>query len=155
MAGKHTDYAGGKSLLAAVPRGFCVVAMPSLDFSTCRVTTLHQGVPLGDRTVTLDLTEGVSSSAAGTTPSNATVEVATGHWSNYVRVALRRLKRNFPDLRAVDFCIGCDLPVASGMSTSSGLICAVFLAVDYVNSLRGSLTLVSSSSFRMGRDKEL
>jgi galactokinase len=29
--GKHTDYAGGRSLLAAVPRGFAVVAGPRTD----------------------------------------------------------------------------------------------------------------------------
>src|SRR5262245_16579915 len=29
--GKHTDYAGGRSLLAAVPRGFAVVAGPRDD----------------------------------------------------------------------------------------------------------------------------
>ena len=29
--GKHTDYAGGRSLLAAVPRGFAVVARPRTD----------------------------------------------------------------------------------------------------------------------------
>lgn len=135
MAGKHTDYAGGKSLLAAVPRGFCVVATPSIGTTSCRVTTLHQGVPSEDRTVLVDFREG----AASTTTTTATVEKPAGHWSNYIRVALRRLKRNFPNLHGVDFCIGCDLPVASGLSTSSSLICAVFLAVDYVNSLRGTL----------------
>src|SRR6476646_6223052 len=29
--GKHTDYAGGRSLVAAVPRGFAVVAAPRSD----------------------------------------------------------------------------------------------------------------------------
>ena len=141
MAGKHTDYAGGKSLLAAVPRGFCVVATPSIDTTTCRVTTLHQGVPSEDRTVLVDFSEGsaAAAAAASTTTTTATVEKPAGHWSNYIRVALRRLKRNFPNLHGVDFCVGCDLPVASGLSTSSSLICAVFLAVDYVNSLRGTL----------------
>src|SRR6187431_2490428 len=29
--GKHTDYAGGRSLVAAVPRGFAIVAAPRDD----------------------------------------------------------------------------------------------------------------------------
>src|SRR5215471_8231440 len=29
--GKHTDYAGGRSLLCAVERGFCLVARPRAD----------------------------------------------------------------------------------------------------------------------------
>src|SRR6476660_8036731 len=29
--GKHTDYAGGRSLVAAVPRGFALVAAPRSD----------------------------------------------------------------------------------------------------------------------------
>jgi len=31
VLGKHTDYAGGRSLLCAVERGFCVVARPRAD----------------------------------------------------------------------------------------------------------------------------
>ncbi len=31
VLGKHTDYAGGRSLLAAVERGFCVAAAPRKD----------------------------------------------------------------------------------------------------------------------------
>ena len=35
--GKHTDYAGGRSLVCAVPRGFALVARPRSD-DTIRVT---------------------------------------------------------------------------------------------------------------------
>src|SRR6185369_2257727 len=31
VLGKHTDYAGGRSLLCAVERGFCIVARPRAD----------------------------------------------------------------------------------------------------------------------------
>ena len=31
VLGKHTDYAGGRSLLCAVERGFCVTAIPRAD----------------------------------------------------------------------------------------------------------------------------
>ena len=31
VMGKHTDYAGGRSLLAAASKSFCVVSVPSLN----------------------------------------------------------------------------------------------------------------------------
>src|SRR5512139_924588 len=37
VLGKHTDYAGGRSLLCAVERGFCLVAAPRGD---ARVRTI-------------------------------------------------------------------------------------------------------------------
>src|SRR5512143_399107 len=33
LLGKHTDYAGGRSLLCAVERGFCVAVRPRSDAS--------------------------------------------------------------------------------------------------------------------------
>ena len=59
-----------------------------------------------------------------------------GHWTNYPATALRRLSANFPGLLGVDCSIACDIPSASGMSTSSAIICAVFLAVNGRNNLR-------------------
>ena len=38
-----------------------------------------------------------------------------------------------PRLRGIDLVIGCDIPIAAGMSTSSALICSVFMALDAVN----------------------
>ncbi|CAJ1453573.1 unnamed protein product [Effrenium voratum] len=46
------------------------------------------------------------------------------------RTAARRLAQNFGKLHGCDVAIGCDLPPASGMSTSSALICAMFLVLD-------------------------
>ncbi|MCY2950504.1 MAG: galactokinase family protein [Planctomycetota bacterium] len=39
LLGKHTDYAGGRSIVAAVERGFCVVAAPRADVPTMSSTS--------------------------------------------------------------------------------------------------------------------
>jgi galactokinase len=43
VLGKHTDYAGGRSLLCAVERGFCVTAAPRND-DVMRVVDVGNGV---------------------------------------------------------------------------------------------------------------
>jgi galactokinase len=116
--GKHTDYAGGRSLLAAISKAFCVVTVDR-DDAQCRFFSTAQ--PGGDVTL----------------PMSATLEPKQGgHWTNYPATALRRLSANFPGLLGVDCSIACDIPAASGMSTSSAIICAVFLAVNGRNNLR-------------------
>jgi galactokinase len=119
VLGKHTDYAGGRSLLAAVERGVCVVALPRSD-RTIRVVDVAEGV---DTTFALE---------PGLRP-------ALGHWSNYPMTVARRLSRNFPTAnRGADIVIASDLPHASGMSSSSALVVAVALALIAVNELEST-----------------
>ena len=118
VMGKHTDYAGGRSLLAAISKAFCVVTVDRED-EMCRFFSTAK--PGDDVTL----------------PMSATLEPKQGgHWTNYPATALRRLSANFPGLKGVDCSIACDIPAASGMSTSSAIICAVFLAVNGRNNLR-------------------
>ena len=118
VMGKHTDYAGGRSLLAAISKAFCVVTVDR-DDATCRFFSTAKP---GDDVCL---------------PMSPTLEPKQGgHWTNYPATALRRLSANFPGLLGVDCSIACDIPAASGMSTSSAIICAVFLAVDGRNNLR-------------------
>ena len=74
--GKHTDYAGGRSLVAAVPRGFAVVAGPR--------TRRHR---LGRRRA--------MAGRDGRSPRATSARSFTG-WANYVAVVARRLASNFP-----------------------------------------------------------
>mmetsp|Transcript_22653 Transcript_22653/g.46435 ORF Transcript_22653/g.46435 Transcript_22653/m.46435 type:complete len:532 (+) Transcript_22653:32-1627(+) len=121
VAGKHTDYAGGRSLLCAVPRGLLGLVRKRTD-QQCRVVTLDHSVPPHDRVARFGLED------------NASSVPPFGHWSRYMRVALQRLARDFPELKGVDIAIASDLPGASGMSTSSALVCLAFLSLDYANS---------------------
>ena len=107
--GKHTDYAGGRSLLGAVPRGFAVAASPRSDGMVCVRDARRQ------QQVVID--------SAGPIPS-------TTGWLTYAAVAMRRLTLNFPGAAwGVDVTIASDLPPAAGLSSSSALVIAVATAI--------------------------
>jgi galactokinase len=116
VLGKHTDYAGGRSLLTAVDRGFVVRAAPR-DDAQIRVVDLNGGLEF--------VTQLDRASAA-----------ADGDWSNYVATAVRRLARNFPHAsRGMDLAFVSDLPVAAGVSSSSALLISVALTLSAINRL--------------------
>ncbi len=114
--GKHTDYAGGRSLICAVDRGFCIVASPRTD-RTIRI--------LGE-TAEADLAF----------PLDPNLIPTAGHWSNYPMTVARRVTQNFPgDLSGADIAFTSDLPASSGLSSSSAMIIAFFMAIASVNDL--------------------
>ena len=112
VLGKHTDYAGGRTLVAAVPRGFAVAASPRPD-GIVRV---------------LDAKRGEGLIVRPSDPSGA-----QGGWRRYADVTVRRMWRNFPGLdTGADIVMASDLPSACGMSSSSALIIAVAVALGRV-----------------------
>lgn len=116
VLGKHTDYAGGRSLLCAMERGFAVLARPRAD-AVVRAVDVVRGET---RELSLD----------------STIEPAAGDWSTYLSTVVRRVARDFPAVRrGMDIVFASDLPPASGMSSSSALVIAVFLALDATNEL--------------------
>ena len=116
VLGKHTDYAGGRSLLCAMERGFAVLARPRAD-AVVRAVDVVRGET---RELALD----------------STVETVQGDWSTYLSTVVRRVARDFPAVeRGMDIVFASDLPPASGMSSSSALVIAVFLALHAVNAL--------------------
>ncbi len=107
--GKHTDYAGGRSLVAAVPRGFAVAVTPR-DDRQVRVLDARWR----DQVV-VDL--------------EADAQRFTG-WSNYVAVVARRLDRNFPGAPlGADITVASNLPRAAGVSSSSAFVVGVASAL--------------------------
>lgn len=116
MLGKHTDYAGGRSLLVAAERGFCAVAIERPDH-------------------TLRLLDAQSQEQLQF-PLDPALQPPLGHWSNYPMTVARRLCRNFPGpLRGADVAFASDLPPAAGMSSSSAMIVLFYLILDRINSL--------------------
>jgi len=114
--GKHTDYAGGRSLICAVERGIAVVATARDD----RMVRMTDAVT-GDH-VEMEL--------------SATLAPAEGSWTNYPITVVRRIARNFPGpLRGADIAFASDLPPAAGLSSSSALVIATFLAISDLNAL--------------------
>lgn len=119
VLGKHTDYAGGRSLLCAVERGFAIVAAPRPDHLIHIINA--------------------DSGKAVTCGIDPALVPKLGHWSNYPATVVRRLARNFEAFDGgADVAFTSDLPPAAGMSSSSSLLIAVFLAVAEVNDLAAS-----------------
>ncbi len=119
VLGKHTDYAGGRSLLCTVERGFCLAVRPRRD--------------------PVVLVTNARSQARCMLVLDPEIPNAGAQWCVYPSVSVRRLARNFPFARrGADIAFISDLPAASGMSSSSALIVAIFLALADVNDLAKS-----------------
>jgi galactokinase len=117
VLGKHTDYAGGRSLICTVERGLCAVSARRSDGLISILDTRRGSSVVFD--------------TLGPQPSVS--------WSNYPRAVLERLARNFPGaVGGADVLFDSDLPSASGMSSSSALMIAVLLAVVRVSELESS-----------------
>ena len=116
--GKHTDYAGGRSLLCAVERGICIVAVARND-RRLRIT---------DARVAETIDAQMDPNAGG---------ARAAHWSIYPTTVARRMARDFGEpLVGADVAFASDLPQASGISSSSALVVATFLALAEVSGLR-------------------
>lgn len=116
VLGKHTDYAGGRSLLAAVDLGITITLDDAEGDALHVSTTAVEGA--------LTLRPGI------------TLTLPRGHWGHYVQATLDRLYLNFGALRPARLMIDSSLPLASGMSSSSALVVAVALALIDHNNLR-------------------
>lgn len=116
VLGKHTDYAGGRSLLCAAERGMYFAVAPRAD-NRMRIADARLG-----ETVEFAIETGV--------------RAAPGHWSNYPMTMARRLARNFPGRwTGVDVGMVGDLPLAAGMSSSSAVSVGYFVALADANAL--------------------
>jgi galactokinase len=112
--GKHTDYAGGRSLVIATGRGFVWRVAPRTD----RVVRVW------------DLANAVGAEL----PLAPDTRAPEGHWSNYIATVIRRITRNFAGVtHGADLVFHSDLPPASGASSSSALLIGAALALLRVN----------------------
>ena len=116
VLGKHTDYAGGRSMVAATEQGLIMTVVPRED-RIVQITSL-------DLAATIEF------------QMHADLQPSAGTWANYPMTVARRVARNFPGkLRGAQIAIASDLPPASGLSSSSALIIAIFLALAEANDL--------------------
>jgi galactokinase len=117
VLGKHTDYAGGRTMVAAAERGFITLVTPNP----------------GPAVRVIDAAIGQSTEFE----LQADLAPTVGHWSNYPMTVARRVARNFPTARhGATIALASDLPPAAGMSSSSALMVSIFLGLDQVNRLR-------------------
>jgi len=119
VLGKHTDYAGGRSLVCCVEKGFCLLAARR-DDRTIRFVDMGRN----------STAEWEFSSSSPTPPVS---------WVVYPATVARRVARNFPSAKhGVDVVFSSDLPRAAGISSSSAFVIASFLALSAANSLEHS-----------------
>ncbi|MGE0552874.1 MAG: galactokinase family protein [Gemmatimonadales bacterium] len=118
VLGKHTDYAGGRSLVSATEQGFAIVAAPRAD-----------GI--------VSITD-VATAERAEFPIDPLLESGPGGWEVYPRTVARRLARDFagPWL-GLDLAFKSDLPQAAGVSSSSALVVACLLALGDRNGWTG------------------
>jgi galactokinase len=114
--GKHTDYAGGRTLVCAASRGFCGAFAPSPD----RRVRIHDVCGNDRADFALD---------------SSFADDLTG-WKRYAATVVRRVAHNFPGTVAgVDVAFASDLPQAAGLSSSSALMVTVLTALIEASAL--------------------
>jgi galactokinase len=117
VLGKHTDYAGGRSLLCTVERGLVIVAAPRADRHLVVLDAVRQG------RVDIDLA------------SAASLRVSRG-WPLYPTTIARRFARNFGHVvGGAHLAMASGLPSAAGMSSSSALTVGIALALAHCGGL--------------------
>jgi galactokinase len=116
VMGKHTDYAGGRSLLCAIECGICLVATPRAD-NQLRILDAASNLETCFRISPDGMPEGHD-------------------WSIYPRTVARRVAQNFSGACCgADIAFASDLPRAAGLSSSSALIVAFFCVLSESNGL--------------------
>ena len=118
VLGKHTDYAGGNSLLAAVEQGITI----ELEDAACGISAVTTASPGEELALIPDRPHALPA----------------GHWGGYLQTVIDRLALNFGELRPARLVIDSTLPLASGMSSSSALVVAVALTLIDHNGFRES-----------------
>jgi galactokinase len=116
LLGKHTDYAGGHSLVFPIDRGFIVGVGPAKS-EVLRIIDASTG-------------------EAVELPLSADPPKRRGHWSLYAATVVGRLVGSMQrDWVGGEVAFASDLPRASGMSSSSALVIAMVQAMIDLNDL--------------------
>lgn len=126
VLGKHTDYAGGRSILCAAERGMCVFVRARSD-SSINIFDATDG-----RSLKFDF--------------SVDINIPTLGWAIYPMSVARRLANNFHvgKLHGADIAIASDLPRSAGMSSSSVFLIAIFVALAEINHLEQRLEYQSN-----------
>lgn len=128
VLGKHTDYAGGESLLAVLDAGVTVaVTDPPAGAHGAGAGIVARSDAMPDA-VRLDGSEHVGH-------VDHVDPLPPGHWGRYLRTVVARLERNFGPLPPCRLEVSSTLPLASGMSSSSALLVAAALALAHHHDL--------------------
>ena len=116
LAGKHTDYAGGPSVTCATPM--------VMDAQVQRT---------GERVLRV---RDVRTKRFVEMPLSADAAPNKERWSVYIAAVVRRVARDFPDVRhGADVELASALPSSAGLSSSSALVVSAVMALFDANAL--------------------
>ena len=119
VLGKHTDYAGGRSLVCTAERGIAILMRPRSDSRVRIADVAAQSIFDADIT--------------------AARHTHADDWFVYPSTVIRRVTQNFPAARrGFDAVFDSDLPSAGGLSSSSALMIAVLRALAVSNDLEAT-----------------
>ncbi len=115
LIGEHTDYNGLPVLPVALQREARIVLVPRED-DVVRLANTEAEFAEVEFEVGVAIEPG-----------------PPGHWGNYVKAPAQELARRCAAWRGFDGVLSSDVPVASGLSSSSALVNAVGLALAEIN----------------------
>lgn len=140
LMGRHVDHQGGMNNHMAIDRDVFLVA-GRRDDRQVRLANLDAH-HFADRAFSLDgIMAGYRSQPwldfVNSTEVTARAEAARGDWSQYVIAPLARLIAEYPDrpLTGMNVLVGGNVPIASGLSSSSTIVVAAMEAAVFLNRL--------------------
>jgi len=129
LMGRHIDHRGGSVNVMAIDREVIMVAEPRADDDFVLLNTQPDQFPdrrfsLGQYVANLNWEDWQA--YVDSDQVLEMVRTAAGDWSNYVKAAVLRLQASFRNikLQGMNVAAGGNIPVASGLSSSSAVVVA-------------------------------
>lgn len=138
LMGSHVDHRGGDVNVVAISDECIAVVSPRDD----DIVELSNSMPdrfadntfsIGDLAASLDMHDW---NTCVNSPKTLAL-VNDGDWDNYIKAATMRLQQRFSDrkLRGMRMCVQSNIPIGSGLSSSSAIVVATAEACVAVNDL--------------------
>jgi N-acetylgalactosamine kinase len=140
IMGRHIDHQGGNCNLIAIDREVLLAAAlrddDAMHLSNVRPDSFPaRSFSIGELLAQLTWDDWLS--LVNSEPVRQMVAEASGDWAQYIRAAVLRLQKHYPQvkLRGLDLVVHGSVPVAAGLSSSSALVVATAEAVAALNGL--------------------
>ena len=134
LKGMHIDHRGGHMNYVAIDREITLAVSPRSDDQVMMRDSRED--TFGPRSLTIS--EALPPDQRGDWQSYIeTADIVRGDWSNYIRAGVLKLQDRFPDrdLVGMDLLVDGNIPMASGLSSSSAMVVATVEACLQVNGL--------------------
>ncbi|MDD3927679.1 MAG: galactokinase family protein, partial [bacterium] len=139
VMGRHIDHQGGHVNMVAIDRDAYMVISARNDRQVCLHNLEEHQFP--DRSFTIDeVMDGYDGNWLNFINSNAVnkrLKASYGDWANYVKAVIARFQAEFPHipLKGMNVTLSGDIPIATGLSSSSAIVVAMAEGIIGLNSL--------------------